>query len=75
MDAQKEIIKLRRELEYHNKLYYVDDAPDKRPVKIKKSSTIAFPTNNPLHCAIIFIWLTSFLNLRVFGHPFIRRMC
>ena len=27
MDAQKEIIKLRRELEYHNKLYYVDDAP------------------------------------------------
>ncbi len=27
MDAQKEIIKLRRELEYHNKLYYVLDAP------------------------------------------------
>ena len=27
MDAQKEILKLRRELEYHNKLYYVMDAP------------------------------------------------
>lgn len=27
MDAQKEIIKLRRELEYHSKLYYVLDAP------------------------------------------------
>ena len=27
MDAQKEIIELRREIEYHNKLYYVDDAP------------------------------------------------
>ena len=27
MDAQNEIIKLRRELEHHNKLYYVDDAP------------------------------------------------
>ncbi|MCR5664430.1 MAG: NAD-dependent DNA ligase LigA [Oscillospiraceae bacterium] len=28
MDVQKEIIKLRRELEYHNKLYYVLDAPE-----------------------------------------------
>ena len=28
MDAQKEIIKLRRELEHHNKLYYVLDAPE-----------------------------------------------
>ena len=27
MDAQKEIIRLRRELEYHSKLYYVEDAP------------------------------------------------
>ena len=27
MDAQKEILKLRREIEYHNKLYYVLDAP------------------------------------------------
>ena len=27
MDAQQEIIKLRREIEYHNKLYYVLDAP------------------------------------------------
>ena len=27
MDAQKEIVKLRREIEYHSKLYYVDDAP------------------------------------------------
>ncbi len=27
MDVQKEIIQLRRELERHNKLYYVDDAP------------------------------------------------
>ncbi len=27
MDAQKEIIELRREIEYHNKLYYVDDSP------------------------------------------------
>ena len=27
MNTQEEIIKLRRELEYHNKLYYVDDAP------------------------------------------------
>lgn len=27
MDATKEIERLRRELEYHNKLYYVDDAP------------------------------------------------
>ena len=27
MDYQKEIISLRRELEYHSKLYYVDDAP------------------------------------------------
>ena len=27
MDAQKEIVKLRRELEYHSKLYYVLDAP------------------------------------------------
>lgn len=27
MDVQKEIIKLRRELEHHNRLYYVDDAP------------------------------------------------
>ena len=27
MDAQKEIQRLRRELEYHNKLYYVLDAP------------------------------------------------
>lgn len=27
MDAQKEILKLRREIEYHNKLYYVMDAP------------------------------------------------
>lgn len=27
MDAQKEILKLRRELEYHSKLYYVLDAP------------------------------------------------
>ena len=27
MDVQKEIIKLRREIEYHNKLYYVLDAP------------------------------------------------
>ena len=28
MDAQNEIIKLRRELERHNKLYYVLDAPE-----------------------------------------------
>lgn len=28
MDAQKEIIRLRRELEHHNKLYYVLDAPE-----------------------------------------------
>lgn len=28
MDAQKEIIKLRRELERHNRLYYVLDAPE-----------------------------------------------
>ena len=28
MDAQKEIIELRRELERHNKLYYVYDAPE-----------------------------------------------
>ena len=27
MDAQKEILKLRRELEYHSKLYYILDAP------------------------------------------------
>lgn len=27
MDAEKEILKLRKELEHHNKLYYVDDAP------------------------------------------------
>lgn len=27
MDAQKEILQLRRELEYHNKLYYVLDSP------------------------------------------------
>ena len=27
MDVTKEIERLRRELEYHNKLYYVDDAP------------------------------------------------
>ena len=27
MDVQKEIEKLRRELEYHSKLYYVLDAP------------------------------------------------
>ena len=27
MDAQKEILKLRREIEHHNKLYYVLDAP------------------------------------------------
>lgn len=27
MDVAKEIDRLRRELEYHNKLYYVDDAP------------------------------------------------
>ncbi len=27
MDAEKEILKLRREIEYHNKLYYVLDAP------------------------------------------------
>ncbi len=27
MDVQKEILKLRREIEYHNKLYYVLDAP------------------------------------------------
>ena len=27
MDVQKEILRLRRELEYHNKLYYVLDAP------------------------------------------------
>jgi len=27
MDVQKEIDELRRELEYHSKLYYVDDAP------------------------------------------------
>ena len=27
MDAQKEILSLRRELEYHSKLYYVLDAP------------------------------------------------
>lgn len=27
MDAQKEILKLRKEIEYHNKLYYVLDAP------------------------------------------------
>lgn len=27
MDIQKEIDKLRREIEYHNKLYYVNDAP------------------------------------------------
>ena len=27
MDVQKEIIALRRELEYHNRLYYVEDAP------------------------------------------------
>ena len=28
MDAQKEILKLRRELDRHNKLYYVLDAPE-----------------------------------------------
>ena len=28
-------------------IYYVDDAPDQRPVRIKKSSTIAFPSDNP----------------------------
>ena len=28
MDAQKEIISLRRELERHNRLYYVEDAPE-----------------------------------------------
>ena len=28
MDVQKEIIRLRRELEHHNKLYYVLDAPE-----------------------------------------------
>ena len=28
MDAQKEILKLRRELEHHNKLYYVLDTPE-----------------------------------------------
>ena len=28
MDAQKEILRLRRELERHNKLYYVLDAPE-----------------------------------------------
>ncbi len=27
MDAEKEILKLRKELEHHNKLYYVNDAP------------------------------------------------
>ena len=27
MDAQKEIIRLRREIEHHSKLYYVDDSP------------------------------------------------
>ena len=27
MDVQKEIEKLRRELEYHSRLYYVEDAP------------------------------------------------
>ena len=27
MDAQKEILSLRREIEHHSKLYYVDDAP------------------------------------------------
>ena len=27
MDAKTEIEKLRNEIEYHNKLYYVDDAP------------------------------------------------
>ena len=27
MDAQQEIIKLRREIEHHNRLYYVEDAP------------------------------------------------
>lgn len=27
MDVQKEIISLRRELEKHNRLYYVEDAP------------------------------------------------
>ena len=27
MDDKKEILRLRKELEYHNKLYYVDDAP------------------------------------------------
>ena len=27
MDVQKEIIELRREIEHHNKLYYVDDSP------------------------------------------------
>ena len=28
MDAQKEILKLRREIEHHSKLYYVLDAPE-----------------------------------------------
>lgn len=27
MDVQKEIIELRREIEYHNRLYYVEDSP------------------------------------------------
>ena len=27
MDAKKEIEKLREEIEYHNRLYYVNDAP------------------------------------------------
>ena len=27
MDDKREILRLRKELEYHNKLYYVDDAP------------------------------------------------
>ena len=27
MEIQKQIDELRREIEYHNKLYYVDDAP------------------------------------------------
>ena len=27
MDIQKQIDELRREIEHHNKLYYVDDAP------------------------------------------------
>ena len=35
------------EIDTDDFIYYVDDAPDQRPVKIKKSSTIAFPADNP----------------------------